>query len=75
MSILAIALYKPTGEPKIYHNIVKFWHQTSYLLEFTYHNVGGVHETVRTSLPYAIFAESPEDIEECDETRSKDESN
>jgi len=65
---IQIILYQPNGQAETYDNIVGFVRWNDRLFEFTFHDINGIAETVRTNLPFKVLGESPEEINECDKT-------
>lgn len=63
---MKIVIYSTNGSAREFHNIVGFLHMEHGLIQFTHHNVEGTQESIRTSLPFAIVAESNAEIAECD---------
>ncbi len=65
---MKILIYRPDGAIKECDNIEGFLHMTDGIIQFTHHDINGVIEAVRTSMPWVIIAESNAEIEVCDKS-------
>lgn len=63
---MKILVYRPDGAISECNNIIGFVHLEGGIIQITHHNEEGKQESIRTSLPYAIIAESNAEIAEFD---------